>query len=130
MNKKDMFVKLVEHALGCMEIHPVADGDMTEEQYNEAIAYFNAFKETSDKKDKPKFTDNGKVILKAMKENVDERANMFTAKQIAEYAFISSRSVSGSIRKLVNDGYVDKAGQDPTVYSLTDLGKEVNPDEQ
>lgn len=120
MSKKDMFVQMVEELL---------DGkDVT--GYTDAIAYFEAFKSTQDKKaDKPQFTDNGKLILKAMIENQEERANMFSAKQIAEYAFISSRQVSGAIRKLVTDGYCEKAGADPIIYSLTDLGKGVSVDE-
>jgi DNA-binding MarR family transcriptional regulator len=51
---------------------------------------------------------------------------MFSAKQIAEYAFITSRQVSGAIRKLVTDGYCEKVGQDPIIYSLTDLGKQID----
>jgi DNA-binding HxlR family transcriptional regulator len=33
--------------------------------------------------------------------------------------------VSGAIRKLVTDGYVEKVGQDPVIYTLTELGKSV-----
>ena len=103
------------------------EGTLSTSQLDEAIAYFNAFKSTQDKKaDKPQFTDNGKLILKAMIENNEERANMFSAKQIAEYAFITSRQVSGAIRKLVADGYCEKVGQDPIIYSLTDLGKQID----
>ena len=103
------------------------EGTLSTSQLDEAIAYFNAFKSTQDKKaDKPQFTDNGKLILKAMIENNEERANMFSAKQIAEYAFITSRQVSGAIRKLVTDGYCEKVGQDPIIYSLTDLGKQID----
>lgn len=119
MNKKDKFITMVEELLDGADVA----------KYTDALAYFEAFKSTQEKADKPKFTDNGKLILKSMIDNQEERANMFSAKQIAEYAFISSRSVSGSIRKLVNDGYVEKAGQDPIIYSLTDLGKGVNLDE-
>lgn len=125
MNKKELFIKMVE----CYLEKGTVEGEMTGDQIDGAIAYFEAFKSTQEKADKPKFTDNGKLILKSMIDNQEERANMFSAKQIAEYAFISSRSVSGSIRKLVNDGYVEKAGQDPIIYSLTDLGKGVNLDE-
>lgn len=125
MNKKDMFIKMVESYL----LNGTVEGTMTNEQLEGAIAYFEAFKSTQEKADKPTFTDNGKLILKSMIENQEERANMFSAKQIAEYAFISSRSVSGSIRKLVNDGYVEKAGQDPIIYSLTELGKGVKFDD-
>lgn len=123
MNKKDLFVMMVEAFLE----KGTVEGTLSTSQLDEAIAYFNAFKSTQDKKvDKPLFTDNGKLILKAMIENNEERANMFSAKQIAEYAFITSRQVSGAIRKLVSDGYCEKAGQDPIIYSLTDLGKQIN----
>ena len=47
------------------------------------------------------------------------------AKDIGEGLFISSRAVSGAIRKLVTDGYVEKIGQDPVVYALTEKGKTV-----
>ena len=116
MNKKEAFVKMVEELL---------DGQDTS-KYADAIAYFETFK--SDKKakgDKPKFTDNGKLILRTMIENQGEKQNLFKARDIAELAFISSRSVSGSIRKLITDGYVDKMGQDPIIYTLTDEGKSV-----
>lgn len=123
MNKKDLFVMMVEAFLA----KGTVEGTLSTSQLDEAIAYFNAFKSTQDKKaDKPQFTDNGKLILKAMIENNEERVNMFSAKQIAEYAFITSRQVSGAIRKLVADGYCEKVGQDPIIYSLTDLGKQID----
>jgi predicted transcriptional regulator len=50
---------------------------------------------------------------------------MFKAKDIAEGLFISSRAVSGAIRKLVTDGYVEKVGQDPVIYSITEEGKNI-----
>lgn len=123
MNKKELFVMMVEAFLE----KGTVEGTLSTSQLDEAIAYFNAFKSTQDKKaDKPQFTDNGKLILKAMIENNEERANMFSAKQIAEYAFITSRQVSGAIRKLVADGYCEKVGQDPIIYSLTGLGKQID----
>ena len=123
MNKKELFVMMVEAFLE----KGTVEGTLSTSQLDEAIAYFNAFKSTQDKKaDKPQFTDNGKLILKAMIENNEERANMFSAKQIAEYAFITSRQVSGAIRKLVTDGYCEKVGQDPIIYSLTNLGKQID----
>ena len=123
MNKKELFVMMVEAFLE----KGTVEGTLSTSQLDEAIAYFNAFKSTQDKKaDKPQFTDNGKLILKAMIENNEERANMFSAKQTAEYAFITSRQVSGAIRKLVADGYCEKVGQDPIIYSLTDLGKQID----
>lgn len=69
---------------------------------------------------KSELTDNGKMILKHMQgsDNV-----MFKSRDIAEDLFISSRSVSGALRKLVTDGFCEKMGQDPVIYSLTEKGK-------
>ena len=61
-----------------------------------------------------------------MQEHPD--TNTWKSKDIAEGLFISSRSVSGSIRKLVNDGFVEKVGQDPTIYSITEQGKNIKID--
>ena len=36
---------------------------------------------------------------------------------------MTSRRVSGAIRKLVTDGYVEKVSQDPVIYALTEKGK-------
>ena len=46
-------------------------------------------------------------------------------RDIAEALFVSSRSVSGAMRKLVTDGFVEKIGQDPVMYSLTEKGKNI-----
>ena len=73
------------------------------------------------KEDKPILTDNGKQILMYMRENADK--TMFKAREIAEGLFISSRGVSGSLRKLVNDGFAEKFGESPVVYTLTEKGK-------
>ena len=69
------------------------------------------------------FTDNVKLILKFLKDN--QSTPMWKARDIAEGLFISSRAVSGAIRKLVTDGFVEKVGQDPVIYSITDAGKNV-----
>ena len=75
------------------------------------------------RKEKPdhiEITDNGKVILKYMQDN-DVR--MSKAKDIAEGLGISSRTVSGSLRKLVTDGFVDKVSTNPTIYAISEKGK-------
>ena len=38
---------------------------------------------------------------------------------------VSSRTISGAIRKLVTDGYVEKVGQEPVIYALTEKGKNI-----
>lgn len=117
MSKKDNFIKMIQNLVDlATEEGQILDAD--------GLAYFEALK-TSKTADKPAFTDNGKLIILHMKEKTDEVNNLFKAKDIAEGIFVSSRSVSGAIRKLVTDGYVEKVGQDPIIYSLTTLGKEV-----
>ena len=69
-------------------------------------------------------TENGIKILTYMKENYENCNNAFKAKDIGEGLFISSRSVGGAMRKLVNDGFVTKTTGNPTIYSLTDKGKD------
>lgn len=69
---------------------------------------------------KPEITEAGLSILEYM-QSVD--AKNLKAKDIAEGMDISSRKVSGSIRKLVTDGFVEKFGKTPVIYSLTEKGK-------
>jgi DNA-binding MarR family transcriptional regulator len=71
--------------------------------------------------DKPELTDNGKVVLKFLQENTDKVT--YKARDIADGLCISSRGVSGSLRKLVNDGFVEKLGTNPAIYSITEKGK-------
>ena len=54
---------------------------------------------------------------------------MLKAKDIAEAIAVSSRQVSGAMRKLVIDGYVEKIGQDPIVYAITDKGRSLSIEE-
>ena len=94
---------------------------------DEAQEYWTVFK-TDRKKDKPKFTDNGRLILDYLQKDNDNVT--WRSSDIAEGLFISSRTVSGAIRKLVTDGYVEKVSTDPVVYALTENGKNVNLNEE
>ena len=82
--------------------------------------YWDKFKGGSSGGDKPQFTENGKKILIFLQEHQDTKT--WKSKDIAEGMFIASRTVSGAIRKLVSDGYVEKVGQDPTIYCITQRG--------
>ena len=114
MSKKEKFIKAVDEAL-FSKVEPCdIDPDV--------LAYWDALKGKGEE-EKPMFTDNGKLVLKYMQENAN--IPMMKAKDIGEGLFISSRAVSGSIHKLVTDGFVEKVGQDPVVYSLTEKGKTV-----
>lgn len=88
-----------------------------------AQEYWNMFKDEQ-KKDKPLFTDNGKLILKYLQEHDSERST-WKASDVAEGLFVSSRTVSGAIRKLVTDGFVEKVSTDPVVYAITEKGKNI-----
>lgn len=114
MSKKQEFIKYVEALMKGQE-EPL-------EMNEDVRLYWEAFCGTTEA-EKPMFTDNGKLILKWMQENTSDP--MLRAKDIAEGLFISSRAVSGAMRKLVTDGFVEKVGQDPVIYSITEKGKNI-----
>ena len=119
MSKKIEFINYVEALMENQKSDSIIMND-------DAKAFWDAL--CNDKgDDKPLFTDNGKLILKYLQENQD--TPNWKARDIAEGLFISSRAVSGAMRKLVTDGFVEKVGQEPTIYSLTDNGKNIKIDE-
>lgn len=120
MTKKEKFIEAIDNALFSKVDINELDPDV--------VAYWEAFKGENEK-EKPLFTDNGKLILKYMQEHIADMP-MGKAKDIGEGLFISSRVVSGAIQKLVKDGYVEKIGSNPTVYALTDSGKVVAFEEE
>lgn len=112
MSKKQEFIKYVEMAI---EAYPT-------EMPAEAKVYWDALR-SKEEVEKPLFTDNGKLIMKFLQENHD--TPMWKSRDIAEGLFISSRGVSGAMRKLVSDEFVEKIGQDPAMYALTEKGKNI-----
>lgn len=115
MSKKQEFINYVEALINATSDCPV---EMTEN----VRLYWEAFRGTEEV-EKPLFTDNGKLILQYLKDN--QETPMWKARDIAEGLFISSRAVSGAMRKLVSDGFVEKVGQDPVIYALTENGKSI-----
>lgn len=97
-----------------------ANPEVTNELMTENIKTYIAMLTEDKKNDKPVLTENGKLVLKYMQEC---GVPMLKAKDIAEGLFISSRGVGGSLRKLCTDGFCEKVGQDPVIYSLTEKGK-------
>lgn len=88
---------------------------------NEVKEFYDILRSQQDKHiDKPLFTETGLQILEYLKA---QDARSLKAKDIADGMEISSRKVSGSIRKLVTDGFVEKYGANPVVYTLTEKGK-------
>lgn len=116
MSNKQEFIEFVDYVIE----------KYGQEMPENAQKYFNAMK-SAPEKEKPMFTDGGKLILKYAQENYEENESV-TAKIIAEGMGISSRSVSGALRKLVADGFMEKVGTDPVVYAITEKGKKINID--
>lgn len=75
------------------------------------------------KEDKPLFTETGLAVLEYLQ---GAEASTFKAKDIAEGMEVNARKVSGSMRKLTTDGYVEKLASKPAIYALTEKGKNVN----
>lgn len=112
MTKKEQFIDFVRQLMD-----PI---DMAE--YPDVMEYFNAL---SQETEKPMFTDNGKVILAYMKTVPGENLK---ARDIADNLGLSAKTVSGSMRKLVSDGFIEKIGKDPCVYIITEKGKDIDID--
>ena len=88
---------------------------------DEVKEFYDILRSQQDKHiDKPLFTETGLQILEYLKA---QDVKSLKAKDIADGMEISSRKVSGSIRKLVTDGFVEKYGANPVVYTLTEKGK-------
>ena len=119
MSKKSKFIE-------CLE-----DGFFSKVNLNEldpdVVSYWEALKGANDV-EKPTFTDNGKLVMEYL-QNLPDGAPAMKAKDIAEGLFISSRTVSGAMRKLVTDGFVEKLGDSPVMYIITEKGKITNINE-
>lgn len=119
MSKKEQFINEVLSLTG----------DAPEKVFSsDALDFWNGLNASGDS-DKPRFTENGKLVLKYMQENKENYNNLFKAKDIGEGLGISSRTASGAMRKLVTDGWVDRIGESPTIYSLTNEGINTNVNE-
>lgn len=83
----------------------------------ELLSFLQA--QASSTSNKPMFTDIGLEILGYLQSSGTKNNK---AKDIAEGMNLPSRKVSGAMRKLVTDKYVEKFGQNPVIYSLTEKG--------
>lgn len=120
MTKKEAFIKMVESLIDPLDINELKEDDETKM----AIEFFQELKENKASTPKPEITENGAKILAYMQKNYQKYNNVFKAKEIGEGLFVSSRSVSGSMKKLITEGFVEKIGSDPVAYSITDKGKD------
>lgn len=117
MNGKDEFISYVK------ELMETSNIEITEK----ASLFWEAL-QTTDSMNKPLFTENGKKILSHLQSHPDTK--MWKARDIASDLFLQSRSVSGTMRKLVSDGYVERLGKDPIIYALTEKGINTIIDEE
>lgn len=86
--------------------------------------FYEVLKSSKDgESEKVTFTEIGVQILEFMQRSTLKN---FKAKDIAEGTMLPSRKVSGAMRKLVTDGYVEKYGAKPVNYMISSKGKEVD----
>lgn len=117
MTKKEAFIDLVNYFFEDNDVRFEND-----EKFQLAKEFFEDFKNNKIK-NSGAMTENGIKLLSWMQENIEKMSNIFTSKEAAEALFTSGRSIAGSMRKLIADGYVEKTGKDPVKYSLTEAGK-------
>ena len=119
MTKREKFINIIQKEIFDREDIYVEN---YEKDWNDIKDFWSNFIENKALESKP-FTENGAKILVWLQKNTDEAGTLFTAKEIAEGLFTTGRSVSGTLRKLVNDEYVNKIGDKPIRYSLTEKGQ-------
>lgn len=113
MNKCELFLEFFDKLLSNQE-EPL-------EMPQEVQEFYNMLKSQGSLQDeKPLLTESGLQILEYLQEHDSKNLK---AKDIADGMGVSSRKISGAIRKLVTDGFVDKFGKNPVIYSLTEKGK-------
>ena len=115
MSKKSKFIECIDDAffskVDVNEIDP------------EVVSFWEAFKATEEI-EKPLFTENGKLVMNYL-QSLEDTSVMLKAKDIANELGISSRTVSGAMRKLVSDGFVEKANDSPVLYMITEAVKNI-----
>lgn len=122
MTNKDKFVANVT---ALIEKFPDDFAAICGEDYADTMEYLDNL--THAITPKRGMSENAKKILAFMQENRETAENDFTANGIGESIFLTGRSVSGTMRKLINDGLVrklDTVGTKFAHYGLTDAGIE------
>ncbi len=85
-----------------------------------AEKHFSKMVKTYISTSKSVITDKGRDILIYMTETPDEYELGFKSKEIGVGLDVSSRSIAGTMRKLVLDGYVLKDNSTPEKYTITE----------
>ncbi len=112
MTKCEEFLDFVDYLMQNCREQPITMSENVQD-------YLDALR-NSNKNSQREFTKNGKAILQWLQE---ASAGMYRARDVAEGMDISSKTVSGAMRKLVADGFVEKVGKEPVVYSITEKGR-------
>lgn len=121
MTKKEAFIQMIDTMLNSsVSVEDLVDADT----YKAALEYFEELKNNKGTNSKSELTENGTKILKYMQENYQGCNNIFKSKDIGEGLFVSSRSVSGSMKKLIAEGFVNKISLDPVAYEISQKGLE------
>lgn len=119
MGNREEFIKMVQSVIDYIE----NESHESEEKifYSKgALDFFEEFKKSNNNID---ITEKGKNILSFLKRNYRFKKDKMQAKDIAEGLFISAKSVSGSMTKLITEGYVEKNRIDGVLYySITEKG--------
>lgn len=110
MSKKEEFFKEIDRLL---ENNKISEN---------AYEYYNLLKDATQDAAAAQFTEKGWLILDFMYHNKTTYNNVFKAKDIGNGIGFSGRTISGSMRKLVTDGYVEKLGKNPISYIITQDG--------
>lgn len=116
MSKCEIFLKYFNSLL---EKANISFNEMPEDVQD----FYMALQTSKGESDKITFTPIGIQILEFMQQST---LKSFKAKDIADGTSLPSRKASGAMRKLVNDGYVEKYGENPVNYMITAKGKEIN----
>lgn len=121
MTKKDKFIQNINEL-----INRNKESFMKQcgSDFEDVMSYFADIQKS---KSSAGITEQGKKVLQFMQEQYVTMNNDFTSSAIAQGLFTSGRSIAGSTRKLITDGYVEKttAENDKVHYHLTDVGKQL-----
>lgn len=111
MTGKQAFIKIMDSNLNdCPDFFG---------QGEDAVAALNFYNSLKEEKEKKVITENGSIILKYLQL---QEVKPYTAKIIGEGTDLGSKKASGSMRKLVTEGFVDKIGEKPSTYQITEKG--------
>ena len=113
MTNREQFINEIQNSLQ-------SDGGLRLSE--EARAYFEELK--GGKASIGGLTEHGKAILEWLNDST-RIYNFYSAKDIGEGLFTSSRVISGAARKLVTDGYLEKEGKNPVTYQITASGHNI-----